>query len=725
MSIGAKMLSNLRPTLRQVFAFSLLGLLLSLGLLFYLVFNGSEQTILKSSERLRNLASLQVAGRVTDYLTEAPRAVAHFEKQVSYGLVDPGNAKSIQEELLSLLLGNASISETSFTYAASTGFDSKGDIQVKKSSAGEVTVSRSPDGQFVSRHTWHEGTLFVSESTVLQISGTGSMPPVERESPAMDPTTHATFTSPANKFSQEDLLWTDLHWSQLDDDLPENKRRVELSVQKTIKDTHAQFAGVLRVGLMKEQIDAAVKLHIADLNEKDPYLIFLCDDEGRLITGFGKNSHITVVGDDLRMVSPDLPPQVAEALRQPPLKNVDKLLPVAATSFRSGPDIYLCTFRALPQTQDWIVGIVVPRDYYLGPLLQIRRQVLWGAIALISGIILVGGFILHSVGRAHFLIVRETSRMNAFEFSSSSNSSRLGDVQVVLTGLEKAKTAMRAMSKYVPVNLVKKLYHEGAEPMLGGESVELSVLFTDIKEFTPFAEQTAPDRLAGILGSYLQVMATVIQGESGTIDKYIGDAVMAFWNAPETVAGHALFACNAALECRAALRNLYDSPEWKDSPRFETRFGLHRCVASVGHFGAPDRFNYTAIGDGINFASRLEGLNKHYGTTIIASETIWSLAKEKFVFRLLDRVAVKGRTEGVTIYELIAKRMPGSQDSPVLARYEQAFKAYQRSDFQTALALLQTESNDPPSLVLANRCRLLIQNPPPTGWNGIHVFDTK
>jgi adenylate cyclase len=221
--------------------------------------------------------------------------------------------------------------------------------------------------------------------------------------------------------------------------------------------------------------------------------------------------------------------------------------------------------------------------------------------------------------------------------------------------------------------------------------VELSVLFTDIKEFTPFAERTTPDRLAGVLGRYLQIMATVIQDESGTIDKYIGDAVMAFWNAPETVAGHAVRACRAALECRVALRNLYDSPEWKDSPPFETRFGLHRCVASVGHFGAPDRFNYTAIGDGINFASRLEGLNKHYGTAIIASETIHSLAKEKFVFRLLDRVAVKGKTEGITIYELISARTAENHESPVFARYEQAFAAFQRSDFQAALSLLQSE----------------------------------
>src|ERR1700677_4053926 len=229
--------------------------------------------------------------------------------------------------------------------------------------------------------------------------------------------------------------------------------------------------------------------------------------------------------------------------------------------------------------------------------------------------------------------------------------------------MEKSKTAMRAMGKYVPVDLVRRLYHGGREPVLGGESIDLSVLFTDIRGFTSFAEQNDPDRVAEILGRYLQAMAAAIQGEKGTIDKFIGDSVMAFWNAPEEVTDHSILACRAALGCRASLRDLYVSPEWKGTPEFETRYGLHRCDAYVGHFGAPDRFNYTAIGDGINLASRLEGLNKFYGTHIIASESIYDSAREQFEFRLLDRVAVKGKVQGITIYELLGGRAKESARS--------------------------------------------------------------
>jgi adenylate cyclase len=314
--------------------------------------------------------------------------------------------------------------------------------------------------------------------------------------------------------------------------------------------------------------------------------------------------------------------------------------------------------------------------------------------------------------------------MNRFEFVPSRHESPLGDVQEVLGGLERAKTAMRAMSKYVPVNLVRQLYRDGEEPKLCASPAELSVLFTDIRGFTTFAEQMPPDELAETLGRYLQVMATVIQGEKGTIDKYIGDAVMVFWNAPDPVELHEILACRTALRCNEALQRFYAMPEWGDAPRFETRFGLHRCQASVGHFGSPERFNYTAIGDGINLTSRLEALNKHYGTTIIASETIYEAAKQDFDFRLLDRVAVKGKMQGITIYELLGASVDGQARPQAVERYEEAFALYQQGAFARAISLLEMQSSDAPSLALLARCREFLAHPPPA-WDGVYGFTSK
>ena len=719
------MITKMRPTLRQVFGFSLLGLLLGLTLLFYLVLRGSEKTILDSSERYRDLASREVAQRVTIYLDEAPMAVTHFERQVKYGLIDTKNVDSVERGLLSLLLANENISEATLTYAKSQGVDHDGSLVTDRASAGQVAVLRTTTGgQFVSKRTWFNGTQFASQSRTLTQGLSASASSTTPVVPSIDPTAHLTFQTAVKKDYYGQIISTDLHWSQIDEALPEAQRRVEVSVQKAIEDTPTHFAGVLRVGLMKSQIDGAVQQHITGRNEIDPHLIFLCDNQGRLITGFGNRDHVAVSGDDLRIATGDVPAVVARALQEPALKNINPDRPLAATSFQIGSEIYLCTFRYLPGTQDWIVGIVVPRDFYLGTLIQIRREVLGASLLLIIAIILAGGLIIRSVVRSHSLILRETAKMNEFEFAPAHNFSYLRDVEDVLAGLERAKTAMRAMSKYVPVNLVRQLYRKGEEPVLGGKSAELSVLFTDIKDFTAFAESIPPDKLAEVLGRYLQVMAETIQAEKGTIDKYIGDAVMTFWNAPEAVPNHEILACRAALRCREVLQKLYDSPNWGDAPRFETRFGLHRCVATVGHFGAPDRLNYTAIGDGINLTSRLEGLNKYYGTHIIASESIQAAAKDAFEFRLLDRVAVKGKTEGIVIYELVGERRSGVSRPDLMNRYEQAFAVYQRGDFATALKLFEGQAGDAPSRVMASLCREVL-NHLPDNWNGIHVFDSK
>jgi adenylate cyclase len=293
----------------------------------------------------------------------------------------------------------------------------------------------------------------------------------------------------------------------------------------------------------------------------------------------------------------------------------------------------------------------------------------------------------------------------------------------VLESLEKAKTAMRAMGRYVPIDLVRRLYREKSEPMLGGNDIEVSIMFTDVKDFTAFAEQLAPNQLADALGRYLDVMARIIQQETrGTIDKYIGDAIMALWNAPEPVADHARMACLAALRCRDAARALSQSPEWRELPPFETRFGLHCGEALVGHFGAHDRMNYTAIGDAVNLASRLEGLSKEYGTSIIASERIVEATREHLDFRLLDLVAVKGKTQAINIYELLGARGAMCE---TCAAYERAFDAYKARDFARAVEILAGNNGDPPSVVLSERCRAFLDDPPPPDWRGVHIFSTK
>jgi len=705
-------------TLNRVFALSLVCLLAALSLLFWLVFHGLQTALLTSAEHARDRNSATIGSSVTDYLTQAPAAVDHFESLLQAGLMRLSSPRSLRDSLLAVLLENSDVSEATFTFARRTGFDAKGYSVIDPSTVGQVTLFRARKSPgFVHRVTWYQDGHFLSVRTHLYFDGHDS--PTETPDVAPNPASHLTFISPARRQFEHQLLWTDIHWSGVDAALPAAEQRVEVSVQKSIDNPPGQFAGVLRIGLFKDAIDRAIDMPSSV--DTQTHTIFLCDSDGHLVALSGSNHYVTI-GDDVRVSPADAPLPVAAALRLPILHTVTDSHPLVSDRFVTSGTTFLCTFRDLPETQGWIVGMVVPENAYLGDLLKIRTRVVWGSLFLAIAIAFFGGIVLHSVSAAHSIIVRESARMNDFVLEPSSNSSRFSDINRVLSSLERAKTAMRSMGKYVPVDLIRRLYHRGEEPRLGGEATELTVLFTDIQGFTAFAEASDPDVVADRLGAYMHTMATVIQRERGTIDKFIGDSVMAFWNAPEPVPSHAGYACRAALACREALATLYRSPEWADLPGFETRFGIHHCVASVGHFGSPERFNYTAIGDGINLASRLESLNKHYGTAIIASAVLRAAAGADFLFRHLDRVAVKGKTQWLDIYELI-----GESSEPVPAAvpiYERALAAWFEADFQRALALAETLPSDPPAVFLAERCRRFLATPPVL-WDGVYAFDSK
>jgi len=721
----------MKPTLGQVFALSLAGLVAMLALLFGIVLRASSQSIEESSESLRDQAAREVENRVTSFLAGAPERVRQFQAEISNGLVEARDPASLETAFFAQLLSDPNLGELSLTYGEEKGFEPDGQIILKDTPRGEMSVSREPSAggdRFWSRHVHRDGGAFVADRRELRPGSSFRALAAVREQTGTlpDPTEHLTFKSPASRESEGRLLSSDLHWSQLDDDLPKPQRRVEVSVQQVVHDPAGKFVGVFRVGLLTDQVDRAVHIQIASSGQDDPHRIFICDPQGRLITRLAPSDPLVEFEDALRISSANVPAEIAVALKSPGLGVIAEGASAASGHFRDHGEEYLVTFRALPETQDWIVGIVVPRAFYLGRLAAIRDQLLLFSLGIVVLVVAAGSLILRSVKRAQARIVAETLQMNRFEFAPGTTESPFRDVSEILESLEKAKTAMRAMGKYVPIDLVRRLYQAKSEPVLGGEEKEISIMFTDIKDFTTLSEQLAPNELAAALGRYLDVMARIIQQDTrGTIDKYIGDAIMTIWNAPEPVAEHARMACRAALLCRDAGRELSRSAEWQGRPPFETRFGLHLDLALVGHFGAPDRMNYTAIGDAINLASRLEGLNKEYGTTIIASERMAKSAGEDFVFRLLDWVAVKGKSESVKIYELVGGKGVHEPTAAVVAAYEEAFAAYAAGDFSRAIRILEDQASDEPSRVLCERCRGLLREPPPADWHGVHVFKTK
>jgi adenylate cyclase len=498
----------MKPTLGQVLALSLLGLAATLGLLFAIVLNESRAAI-ESSERIRDQASREITERVTTFLSKAPDTVSAFQQQIELGLVDPSDPQAVESALFALLLAKTDVSEITLTYGEKTGFDEEGAIQLARAPRWQLSVVRSTDErggeQLWSRHVRQENGVFVAQRRIFEPASNLASPPAGREmsTTVSDPTSHLTFTTPASRDFHGRLLWSDLHWSQLDANAPQEHRDIEVSVQRTVADASGKFAGVIRVGLLAELLDRAVQLKLTTGKEPDPHHIFLSDRDGQLITrGFGSD-RAKVSGEDLRIAPADLAPEIARALAEPKLRAVGENMPVVSGHFRHNGREFLTTFRSLPGTQDWTVGIVVPRAFYLGKLVAMRYQLLAVSLGVMLLLVAAGIAILRSVKRAQAQITRESLKMNAFEFSPARTESAFRDVSQVLESLEKAKTAMRAMSKYAPVDLVRRLYREKSEPVLGGELMEISIMFSDIKGFTTFSEQLDPNQLADVLGLYL------------------------------------------------------------------------------------------------------------------------------------------------------------------------------------------------------------------------------
>jgi class 3 adenylate cyclase/CHASE2 domain-containing sensor protein len=262
-----------------------------------------------------------------------------------------------------------------------------------------------------------------------------------------------------------------------------------------------------------------------------------------------------------------------------------------------------------------------------------------------------------------------------------------------------------AFSHYVDPRVVAKIGDSAHEIRLGGEAKNLTILFSDIAGFTTLSEKLTPSDLFYLMSSYLSRMTSILTQNGGTLDKYIGDAVMGFYGAPLDMLDHPLHACHTALEMRRALPVFNTELLARGLDEIDFRIGIATWDVVVGNIWSHDRFNYTVLGDTVNLASRLEATSKEYGTHIIVSHGTYEGAKSEFYFRRLDKIAVKGKTEWVMIYELIANIRDTSIDRYVYERYEQGLEKYFAWDYLGAGKLFESNASlDAPSKMMAHRC---------------------
>ncbi len=296
----------------------------------------------------------------------------------------------------------------------------------------------------------------------------------------------------------------------------------------------------------------------------------------------------------------------------------------------------------------------------------------------------------------------------------------------------RAKTAMKSLfSRYVDPSVVNQLVANPDLVRLGGERKILTVLFSDIANFTSVSEKLAPEELVAHLNEYLSSMTEVVFQHSGTLDKYIGDAIIAFWGAPLELKDHAYQACQTAIEMTKRLDSLHE--KWREAgkPILNFRIGINSGEMVVGNVGGRDRFDYTVIGDNVNLASRLETANKMYRSRILLSEYTYGLVKEKIFARELDLIVVKGKTRPVKIYELMSDMTDGIQETRknVVELYCAGLAKYRGREWTVAAGLfekaLSIDQGDFPSEMYLERCRLYELEPPPADWNGVFVMTTK
>jgi adenylate cyclase len=359
----------------------------------------------------------------------------------------------------------------------------------------------------------------------------------------------------------------------------------------------------------------------------------------------------------------------------------------------------------------WVLGTVLPLSEFMTGIdenahkLALALLLAIGVVALLA--VTVAGLLFVAPLRR---IAAEMADVGQFQLAGVSRiGSRIREIDALGQGVLQMTQSLASFQKFLPTELVRSLLARGIVAELGGEKRTLSVMFLDLEGFTAISERHG-HRLLPQLGEFFGEMSQQVMRTGGTIDKYVGDCIMAFWGAPAHNDAHAVDACRGALACLRRLEEL--RAEWRRQgrPDLPARIGINTGRVIVGNIGSGERLNYTVIGDPVNLASRLESLNRHYGTSLVVSQHTYEHAKYEFVFRRLDTVQVRGRDEPVKIYEVVAE-VAGEIDEagyPWIRAYERGLAFVEardwhaaREQFREAIAL---RGGDPPSAAFILRC---------------------
>jgi adenylate cyclase len=426
-----------------------------------------------------------------------------------------------------------------------------------------------------------------------------------------------------------------------------------------------------------------------------------------------------------------------------PARNQETLLPLARMvlaqaggedrkqawrrRLKSQGEAYEVALTPLP-FPGWSLATVIPEAEFLGPVETTLRRLIIGLAAGALLAALLSAMLVRSVIAAPLArVVGEIRHVESFELDRvRRHPSRLAEISSLSGAIAEMAAGLSAFRKFIPADLVRSLLSQGVEAKPGGSIQQLTVMFIDVAGFTGLSERMG-DRVVPLLSRYLDAVSEVIVANGGTIDKFIGDAVMAFWGAPLAQQDHAVRCCRAALACRKAIEAAGVNDD--QGQPLQIRIGINSGRMLVGNIGSELRLNYTVIGDAVNVASRLEGASKQYGTQILIGTETARLIQDAFIIREIDSIVVYGRTEELAVYELINLAEVSGENTAWIASYEAGLSSYRRRDFSGAIIHLEVvlgeRPHDWPASLLLERCKHLQQSGVDEEWLPVAALKAK
>ena len=394
-------------------------------------------------------------------------------------------------------------------------------------------------------------------------------------------------------------------------------------------------------------------------------ITIIADEHGRLLAHPVSTKAVQVVDGRLQVTdwADAGEPQIVEAVRRRTAGSPDRF------SFTLEPDgaEYVALFSKFPtgSGKTWQVLVVTPTADFVGELERTNRLLIWLMVVLVlieSALIYV---LAARVSNPIEMVAHTMRRIRSLSFGEQMPPrSRIREIAELQHATRLLANALRSFAMFAPIGIVRNLINSGQPIAPGVEQRFMTIFFADVESFTTVAEQLSSQELSEQTSLYFETVTSAVAEEGGTIDKFIGDCVMALWGAPSDMENHVFRACVAALRAHRRMERLNASWAAEGRKQMRVRVGLHCDTVVVGNIGSRARLSYTVMGDGVNVAARIEGLNKQFGTSICISEHVYDRVSDLIVARALGQVSVKGRKKEIIVYELLG--IAGSND-PELA----------------------------------------------------------